>query len=162
MLTTSQKEAVKNRDGRKCVKCGTPNDLTVDHIVPLSKGGTDEFGNLETLCHTHNTMKASNYKSFIKQLQDLWSNYYGSARWRKEIDIRIRHNNKHVEKVVQEYVDKIIKPKLQSMEDRIRVPKTALPALTADCICGHHELHHITGTINLCTRCTCNRFNLKK
>jgi hypothetical protein len=43
--------AAKDRDGRKCRECGSPDDLETDHILPLSKGGGNEMANLQTLCH---------------------------------------------------------------------------------------------------------------
>jgi 5-methylcytosine-specific restriction protein A len=37
-----------------CCRCGTTEDLTVDHIIPKSMGGTDDPSNLRTLCrHDH-------------------------------------------------------------------------------------------------------------
>lgn len=38
------------RDGHCCGNCGSFNDLHVHHIVPLSKGGTNQLSNLRTLC----------------------------------------------------------------------------------------------------------------
>ena len=49
--------AAKVRDGYRCVKCGTRDDLETDHIIPLSQGGTNEFENLQTLCHTCHEVK---------------------------------------------------------------------------------------------------------
>ena len=33
-----------------CEKCGTNEELTIDHIVPISKGGGNKPSNLQTLC----------------------------------------------------------------------------------------------------------------
>ena len=45
--------AVKNRDGHRCVICGTTKDLRATHIVPLHQGGSDHPNNGRTLCKTH-------------------------------------------------------------------------------------------------------------
>jgi len=49
--------AVLERDGHKCCACGSPNRLEIDHIVPVSKGGTGAEGNLQTLCRSCNRKK---------------------------------------------------------------------------------------------------------
>ena len=45
------------RTHRVCVFCGAVDDLTVDHIVPLSRGGNDDRDNLQTLCRSCNSGK---------------------------------------------------------------------------------------------------------
>lgn len=50
---------VFKRDGYRCVACGSDEDLTVDHIFPWSKGGSDELDNLQTLCGTCNSSKGA-------------------------------------------------------------------------------------------------------
>lgn len=35
--------------------CGETQNLTIDHIMPLSRGGTDELINLRFLCRRHNS-----------------------------------------------------------------------------------------------------------
>lgn len=42
-----------------CDVCGTTEDLTVDHIVPKRRGGTDDRDNLVTLCRRHNSSKGA-------------------------------------------------------------------------------------------------------
>lgn len=67
----SVKEYVKIRDGFKChyaklrpdIPCS--GKLTVDHIVPRSKGETDNPTNLVCCCEAHNTAKGNmSYKQF--------------------------------------------------------------------------------------------------
>jgi 5-methylcytosine-specific restriction endonuclease McrA len=42
-----------------CTDCGTTQDLTADHIVPLSKGGTNTLDNYAVRCSTCNTSKGA-------------------------------------------------------------------------------------------------------
>ena len=41
----------------KCVQCGSTENLTMDHILPKSKGGKDELKNLQCLCFPCNIKK---------------------------------------------------------------------------------------------------------
>ena len=50
---------VFERDGYYCQQCGDRHNLTIDHIVPESKGGTQDLTNLQTLCRTCNARKGS-------------------------------------------------------------------------------------------------------
>lgn len=47
----------KRRDGGRCRMCGSDQKLQTDHIVPLSKGGSNEFENLQTLCKACHEIK---------------------------------------------------------------------------------------------------------
>lgn len=61
-LPNGLRHEVFKRDGYKCVECGATNKdvrLEVDHIVPLSNGGSDELTNLQTLCHECNMSKSA-------------------------------------------------------------------------------------------------------
>jgi len=49
--------ALIHRDGYKCRVCQTTDQLTIDHIVPVSKGGNDDLDNLQWLCQSHNSQK---------------------------------------------------------------------------------------------------------
>lgn len=46
-----------NRDGWACVYCGSEEDLTCDHVVPLVRGGTNDNENLATACRSCNSSK---------------------------------------------------------------------------------------------------------
>lgn len=40
-----------------CAKCGSVENLQIDHIIPRIDGGTDELKNLQVLCRKHNGEK---------------------------------------------------------------------------------------------------------
>ena len=51
---------VWRRDGGKCVKCGSRENLEYDHIIPISKGGSNTARNIELLCEKCNRSKGAN------------------------------------------------------------------------------------------------------
>jgi 5-methylcytosine-specific restriction enzyme A len=46
-----------------CAVCNTTEDLTADHIVPLSKGGANTLSNYRVLCRRHNSQRGSGERS---------------------------------------------------------------------------------------------------
>lgn len=59
----SVKEPLLKETNGKCAHCGTPLDrytnLSVDHFIPLSKGGSNDPENLTVLCDDCNTLKSN-------------------------------------------------------------------------------------------------------
>lgn len=49
--------AVWRRDEAKCVKCGSQEKLEYDHIIPVSKGGSNTIRNVQLLCEACNRSK---------------------------------------------------------------------------------------------------------
>lgn len=47
---------------RVCNMCKTLEDLTIDHVKPLSKGGTNDMNNLQILCRKCNASKGAKYE----------------------------------------------------------------------------------------------------
>lgn len=57
-IPPAMRKQVYERDHYTCRKCGTGDDLTCDHIIPISKGGKTVLRNLQTLCGECNRRKA--------------------------------------------------------------------------------------------------------
>ncbi|MCK4447000.1 MAG: HNH endonuclease [Candidatus Marinimicrobia bacterium] len=58
-ISEELRNEIFKRDGYKCKKCGNKKDLTIDHVIPFSKGGTTERDNLQTLCQKCNRGKGA-------------------------------------------------------------------------------------------------------
>jgi 5-methylcytosine-specific restriction endonuclease McrA len=56
-VTWKVRRRIWQRDGWACVACGATEPLTVDHIRPLIRGGTNDDANLQTLCGPCNATK---------------------------------------------------------------------------------------------------------
>ncbi len=57
MLT---RQNIFKRDGHNCQYCGSDKDLTLDHLIPRSKGGKSSWNNLVTACKRCNARKGDN------------------------------------------------------------------------------------------------------
>lgn len=54
----STRAKIYDRDGRSCMYCGaTDRRLTLDHIIPWSKGGSNLSYNLLTACNSCNSSR---------------------------------------------------------------------------------------------------------
>lgn len=50
---------VWNRDSGRCVNCGSQENLEFDHIIPVSKGGSNTARNVQLLCESCNREKGN-------------------------------------------------------------------------------------------------------
>lgn len=90
------KRFIYNECGHICTHCGRPmdyiKDFTLEHVIPLSKGGTNELCNLVALCEVCNQKKGNHiippldYFPFLPkrrkdELQKLFSQYLTSYDW---------------------------------------------------------------------------------
>lgn len=57
-VTQPTRNMIYQRDGNKCQYCGSTKRLTIDHVIPRSKGGGDTWDNLVVACSSCNTKKS--------------------------------------------------------------------------------------------------------
>ena len=60
--STDQWQRLCKYYGNRCVKCGKPGDyrsLEIDHVIPVSKGGTNYIENIQPLCKKCNIEKGN-------------------------------------------------------------------------------------------------------
>lgn len=57
-IVLSRKNILK-RDANTCQYCGSTDDLTIDHIIPKSRGGADSWENLVAACNKCNHKKGN-------------------------------------------------------------------------------------------------------
>ena len=50
-------KSVRARFDAKCAKCGSAENIHMDHVVPLAKGGRHSPDNIQPLCQTCNLRK---------------------------------------------------------------------------------------------------------
>ncbi|HCF2189380.1 TPA: HNH endonuclease [Pseudomonas aeruginosa] len=65
-VSPALRQAIFDRDDHECLSCGSRDKLSIDHIVPLAKGGDNGFDNLQTLCKSCNSAKGDSTKDYRK------------------------------------------------------------------------------------------------
>lgn len=75
----ADKEFVLMKSGGRCSHCGkklsVSDDFTIEHIIPLSKGGTNQHQNIVALCNACNQEKANNIVSPLDYYRYLRGEY---------------------------------------------------------------------------------------
>ena len=72
-------------DGKFCVNCGCKNNLTIDHIIPLSRGGGNHKKNKQSLCGLCNQIKGDKDAMIlkipsVKKIIKKWKEQYNPQR----------------------------------------------------------------------------------
>jgi hypothetical protein len=58
-LSNTIRNRIYARDGKVCKSCGAKHGLSIDHIIPISKGGNSTDDNLQVLCMGCNFSKSN-------------------------------------------------------------------------------------------------------
>lgn len=54
----ANRNRIYKRDNYECIYCGSSRHLTLDHVIPKSRGGKNDWNNLVTSCQKCNLKKA--------------------------------------------------------------------------------------------------------
>lgn len=94
-FTAKERRDIYVRDEGKCGICGkfvAPDEFTIDHIIPISKGGTYDYENLQCCCYNCNQIKSNSMEN----------DFYGSM-----LDILSRHIKKSHNKKLKKCMKKL-------------------------------------------------------
>lgn len=83
------------RDEYHCLYCRKPVTTaigTLDHVIPLSKGGKTTWDNIVTACEPCNTLKA-NKTSMKPAYKPYKPGYYELVRKRKQLPFKFKHES---------------------------------------------------------------------
>lgn len=59
VLTAAEWRLILALHGHRCLSCGCDGPLTIDHVIPVSKGGPNTAANVQPLCGPCNSSKAT-------------------------------------------------------------------------------------------------------
>lgn len=62
----SIRKKVFRKHGKTCLCCGANKDISLDHIVPVNRGGKNEISNLQPLCRKCNSSKGTKIIDYRK------------------------------------------------------------------------------------------------
>jgi len=59
-FTVNEWQELLARYGGGCLACGSTDNISVDHVIPISKGGSNTIDNIQPLCRECNCKKGTN------------------------------------------------------------------------------------------------------
>ena len=63
-ISKRKRNIVFDAFGRQCLGCKSYDDICIDHVIPLSKGGNNRTDNMQPLCRSCNSSKGVSCKDF--------------------------------------------------------------------------------------------------
>lgn len=67
-VSAAEWHSILDRFGGKCAKCGSSENIHMDHVVPLAKGGKHSVDNVQPLCQTCNLRKFTKVEDYRGKL----------------------------------------------------------------------------------------------
>ena len=63
----SVRKKVFEKYGKSCLACGATENITIDHVIPVSKGGVNDISNYQPLCKSCNSKKMDKATDYRKK-----------------------------------------------------------------------------------------------
>ena len=94
IYSDEERKIIYNKSGGRCELCGlriTQENMTLDHIIPLSMGGKDDIENLQAACFTCNQFKRNILpEDFMDKIVKIFL-YQTERKCGKDMKLRIIH-----------------------------------------------------------------------
>lgn len=114
-MTSQTRLRIYKRDGYKCKKCGTGSDLTIDHIIPVSKGGTNVDTNLRTMCRRCNEHRGNYTAKWWRALFWFLYTHREAAALKNELRLELSTRAGSIKKEVSDDMTAKVKTILDNM-----------------------------------------------
>lgn len=89
-ISENIKSQILHLDNNTCLLCGKNENLSVDHILPIHSGGTNDISNLQTLCKTCNSLKMLDFVNFRKPFEKYYCHSCNRFHFRNITDAAIK------------------------------------------------------------------------
>lgn len=108
-FSSTERSIIYNKNKGRCAICGrfVPYDsFTVDHIIPLAKGGTNELDNLQCTCKVCNLIKQDILpEDLMEKLTEIilyqMKKSYNDLLWRKINYLRKQKQRRKIKNVIK-------------------------------------------------------------
>lgn len=113
-FTPNERLLIYNKGKGRCAICGKfiPFDnFTVDHIIPLAKGGTNKIDNLQCACSICNNIKQDILPEDLmdKLVQIILYQMrisFDNSIWKKINNLKRREKKKNIQRFIRKYVER--------------------------------------------------------
>lgn len=109
-LRSEKREALHRRDGWACAYCGSSEKLTLDHLTPRSRGGSNAAHNLITSCGSCNSSKgAQTLAEYLEPGSPKYEEVRKKAKRRLTNILKQVRLERQLDKLVSERIEELVR-----------------------------------------------------